>query len=320
MRIVVTGGAGFIGSHLCEALVGAGHTVVAVDNLLTGRAENLASLASEPRFSLEEADVIERLQISGGLDAVLHLASPASPDAYAAYPIETLRVGSEGTRHALELASARGARFLLASTSEVYGDPDVHPQPETYAGNVNPVGPRAVYDEAKRYAEALTAAYQRLGRADTRIVRIFNTYGPRMRLDDGRVIPTFAAAALRGEPIPIYGKGSQTRSFCHVDDMVRGLMLALAADHAGPINLGNPEEMTIAQLATLCVATYGDGRAHLVYQPLPVDDPRRRCPDLTVARAALGFEPTIDLATGLRRCEPYFREAVARSVSPARMG
>jgi dTDP-glucose 4,6-dehydratase len=320
MRVIVTGGAGFIGSHLCEALVEAGHEVVAVDNFVTGRPGNLRGLAHEPRFSLVEADVIEGIPISGGVDAVMHLASPASPDAYAEHPVETLRVGAEGTRHALELAQAHGARFLLASTSEIYGDPEVHPQPESYVGHVNPVGPRAVYDEAKRYAEALTATYQRLGRVDTRIVRLFNTYGPRMRLDDGRVIPTFVAAALRGQALPIYGKGSQTRSFCHVDDMVRGLIGALDADHPGPINLGNPEEVTIAQLAERCLAIYGDGRAHVAYEPLPADDPRKRCPDIRLARAALGFEPTIDLDSGLRRCEPHFREAVAASVRAPRKG
>lgn len=311
MRVVVTGGAGFIGSHLCDALIGAGHRVVAVDNLVTGRAENLAGLAREGRFSLVEADVIEGLGIAGGVDAVCHLASPASPRAYGEHPVATLRVGAEGTLHALELARASGARFLLASTSEVYGDPEVHPQPETYRGAVDPVGPRAVYDEAKRYAEALTATYRRQGYVDTRIVRIFNTYGPRMRLDDGRVAPTFAAAAIRGEALPIFGDGTQSRSFCYVDDMVRGLLLALGADHAGPINLGNAEEVTIGQLAERCIAIFGDGRARITHAPLPTDDPKLRRPDLSLARALLGFEPQVSLDEGLRRCAPHFREAVA---------
>ncbi len=309
-RMIVTGGAGFVGSFLCERYIAEGWHVTCLDNLSTGTVSNLAALRSEPRFELLERDVAAGLGVTGRVDAVVHLASPASPRDYHELPLATMKVGAEGTRNALELASEHGARFLLASTSEVYGDPEVHPQPETYWGNVNPVGPRAVYDEAKRFAEAMTMAYRRARRVHTHIVRIFNTYGPRMRPADGRVVPTFLTRALRHEPMPIFGDGSQSRSFCYVGDLVEGLHRMLESDESGPINLGNPAEVTIGQLAQLCVDLTGS-RSRIIFEPLPVDDPRRRQPDITLARERLGWEPKVELSDGLLRAAAWTREALA---------
>jgi dTDP-glucose 4,6-dehydratase len=306
MRVVVTGGAGFVGSHLCEALVARGDTVVCVDDLSTGRADNLAVLAGHPRFRLVEHDVSTPFDVDGPVDAVAHLASPASPVDYHARPLQTLAVGSRGTEHCLELARRDGARFVLASTSEVYGDPLVHPQTEDYWGNVNPVGPRSVYDEAKRFAEALAAAYRRTHGVDVGIIRIFNTYGPRMRPTDGRVVSSFVTQALRGEPLTVYGDGTQTRSFCFVDDLVRGILAMLDGSEPGPVNLGNPAERTVTELAELVLALTGS-TAPVVHRPLPVDDPTRRRPDITAARTRLGWAPRVDIDEGLRRTITWFR-------------
>lgn len=310
MRLVVTGAAGFLGSHLTDRLIAAGHTVVGVDNLVTGRRENLAHLADEPAFRFLERDVAEHIDVEVEVDGIFHLASPASPVDYLRLPIHTLKAGALGTRNALGLARAHGARFLLASTSEVYGDPLVHPQPESYWGNVNPVGPRAVYDEAKRFAEAMTMAYRRTRGVDTRIVRIFNTYGPRMRPDDGRVVSNFIVQALRGEPLTIYGDGSQSRSFCYVSDLVEGLVRLFHADLHEPVNLGNPGEFTIKELARLVIEATGSGSA-MEARPLPTDDPRVRRPDISLAEAALDWRPRVPLAVGLRRTVAYFRESRA---------
>jgi dTDP-glucose 4,6-dehydratase len=299
-RVAVLGGAGFLGSHLCDRLVARGDTVICVDDFSTGRRANVAHLAGHPGFTLVEADVSRSLPVEGPLDAVCHLASPASPPDYLARPLATLAVGSEGTRRALELAGRNGARFLLASTSEVYGDPVVHPQPESYWGNVNPVGPRSVYDEAKRFAEALTFAHHRERGTDVGVVRIFNTYGPRLRPDDGRVVSNFLAQALRGEPLTVYGDGSQTRSLCYVDDEVAGLLAMLAAPVAGPVNIGNPDEHTVLELARTVIELTGSSST-IVHRPLPADDPGRRRPDITLARQLLGWEPTTPLAVGLAR-------------------
>ncbi len=313
MRILLTGAAGFIGSHLSERLVAEGHEVVGVDNFLTGTRENLASLLGHPRFTLIERDVSEPFQVEGPFDAVLHFASPASPNALSPYgypnlPIETMRVGSLGTFHTLDVARAHGARYMLASTSEVYGDPQVHPQAESYWGHVNPIGERAVYDEAKRFAEALTMAYHRKFGVDTRIVRIFNTYGPRMRLDDGRVIPNFIQQALRGEPLTVYGDGSQTRSFCYIDDLVEGILRLLEVNEPYPVNLGNPREMTVLELAQVVNRLTGN-KAGVVFLPerRQEGDPSRRCPDITKARTLLGWEPKVDLEEGLLRTIEDFR-------------
>jgi dTDP-glucose 4,6-dehydratase len=305
-RAVVTGGAGFLGSHLCERLLTDGRDVVAVDNLLTGTADNVAHLAGNPRFELLRADVSDYLDVPGPVDLVLHFASPASPLDYLRWPIETLKVGSSGTLHALGLAKAKGARLLLASTSEVYGDPKVHPQPETYWGHVNPVGPRGVYDEAKRYAEALTMAYRRTHGVDTSIVRVFNTYGPRMRPNDGRAIPTFIRQALRGEPLTVAGDGSQTRSVCYVDDLVDGIDLLLRSDLSGPVNLGNPHELPVLALAERIRALAGSS-SDITFIPRPEDDPMIRQPDVSLARTALGWSPGIDLNDGLSRTIAWFR-------------
>jgi len=305
-RVVITGGAGFLGSNLVRALLARGDEVVAVDNLSTGRRANIADLEGGPGFTFIEADVSEGLDVPGPVDAVLHFASPASPPRYLAMPLETLAVGSSGTRHGLELARGRGARFLLASTSEVYGDPAVHPQPETYFGNVNPIGPRSVYDEAKRFAEALTMAYHRTHDVDVRIVRIFNTYGPGMDPEDGRVVSNFLVEALQGKPITIYGDGTQTRSFCYVDDEVRGIVALLDSDCLGPVNVGNPNEFSMLELAALVIEVTGSS-SELVYEPLPADDPTQRQPDLTVANRDLGWSPEVELREGLTRTAEYFR-------------
>jgi dTDP-glucose 4,6-dehydratase len=305
-RAVLTGGAGFLGSHLATELRRAGYDVVAVDNLSTGRVENVEHLADDPGFTLLEHDVTTGVPIDGPVAAVLHFASPASPAAYLARPLETLAVGSEGTRHALELARAHGARFLLASTSEIYGDPLVHPQSESYLGNVNSVGPRAVYDEAKRFAEAITMAYHREYDLDTKIVRIFNTYGPRMAPGDGRVVTNFLEQALTGAPLTVYGDGSQTRSFCWVDDEVRGFVALLASEWTGPMNIGNPGEFTVLELAKIVIEVTGS-ESEIVFEPLPVDDPTRRRPDITLAREVLGWEPEVDLRNGVARLAEWYR-------------
>jgi dTDP-glucose 4,6-dehydratase len=309
--VVVTGGAGFLGSHLCEALVARGDRVVAVDDLSTGREENVVSLIDNPAFELVVADVSQGVPVEGPVDAVMHFASPASPPDYLVRPLETLAVGSEGTRHALTLAAAHGARFVLASTSEVYGDPLEHPQTETYWGNVNPVGARSVYDEAKRFAEALTMAWQRARGLDVGIVRIFNTYGPRLRPGDGRVVSNFLSQAIEGRPITVYGEGSQTRSLCFVDDEVAGILALLDSDLAGPVNIGNPNELTVLELAHAVLALTGSSSS-IVYEPLPADDPRRRCPDITVARRELGWEPVVDLEEGLRRTAASFTSDIPK--------
>ncbi len=306
-RVVVLGGGGFLGSHLCDHLLGRGDEVVAVDDFSTGRRSNVAHLADHPAFTLVEADVSTGVPVEGDVSAVCHLASPASPPDYLARPLETLAVGSEGTRHGLELAARHGARFLLASTSEVYGDPEVHPQTEAYWGRVNPVGPRSVYDEAKRFAEALTMAHHRTLGADVAIVRIFNTYGPRLRSDDGRVVSNFLVQAMRGEPLTVYGDGSQTRSLCYVEDEVRGLVALLDSDLTGPVNIGNPDEYTVRQLAETVIALLGSSST-IDHRPLPVDDPTRRRPDITVARERLGWEPTTPLVDGLARTAAYLAD------------
>ncbi len=299
-RVAVLGGAGFLGSHLCDRLVARGDEVVCVDDFSTGRRANVAHLLGNPAFTLVEADVSTSVPVDGSLDAVCHLASPASPPDYLARPLATLAVGSEGTRLALELAERNHARFLLASTSEVYGDPAVHPQPESYWGNVNPVGPRSVYDEAKRFSEALTFAHHRSRGTDVGVVRIFNTYGPRLRTDDGRVVSNFLAQALRGDPLTVYGDGSQTRSLCYVDDEVGGLVAMLDASVTGPVNLGNPDEYTVLELARTVIELTGS-TSTIVHRPLPTDDPARRRPDISLARQLLGWEPTTPLAVGLAR-------------------
>jgi len=306
-RVVVTGGAGFLGSHLCDHFLGRGIAVVAIDNLLTGSLDNIAHLSGDPAFSFQRQDVTEYLDVEGPVDAVLHFASPASPIDYALLPIQTIKVGTLGTHRALGLAMAKGARFLLASTSEVYGDPEVHPQPESYWGHVNPVGPRSIYDEAKRAAEAFTMAYHNHHGLDTRIVRIFNTYGPRMRRHDGRAVPAFVTQALAGEPITVFGEGSQTRSLCYVDDLIDGVHRLLASDHPLPVNIGNPSEITMLELARMVRELCGS-TSQIVFEPLPVDDPRRRRPDITLARQLLAWEPRVPLEDGLARTIAWWRE------------
>ncbi len=337
MRILITGGAGFLGSHLCEYLVTQGHDVLCLDNLLTGRVENIADLLGVERFRFVKYDVCEYVHVDGPLDAILHFASPASPQDYLEHPIATLKVGALGTHKALGLAKAKGARFLLASTSEVYGDPLVNPQPEGYWGNVNPISPRGVYDEAKRFGEAMTMAYHRYHGVDTRIVRIFNTYGPRMRPNDGRVVSNFVVQALSGQPLTVYGDGNQTRSFCYVDDLVRGIAAVLttesktnAAERTDrssfltrrpdcaelsihePINLGNPREMTVRDIAERVISLVGC-RRDIREQPLPVDDPKVRRPDIGRAKALLGWEPKVQLDEGLTKTINYFRAALSRA-------
>src|SRR5438876_5939963 len=307
MRILVTGGAGFIGSHLCEFLLARGHEVVCMDNLLTGATDNIERLSADPRFSFVKHDVTGYLVVEGSLDYVLHFASPASPHDYLEMPIQTLKVGALGTHRTLGLAKAKGARFLLASTSEVYGDPLVHPQREDYWGNVNPIGPRGVYDEAKRFAEAITMAYHRYHGVDTRIVRIFNSYGPRMRLNDGRAIPTFITQALTGAPLTVYGDGSQTRSFQFVSDLVQGIWKLMHTPVNDPVNIGNPYEMTLLDLAKRILVLSG-AQSEIVFRPLPVDDPKVRQPDITRARTLLGWEPRVDVDEGLRITIDWYRQ------------
>ena len=325
-RVVVTGGAGFLGSHLCTALVAGGAHVVALDNFLTGSPGNVAHLMHEPGFRLVRCDVTDFVHVTGPVDLVLHFASPASPLDYLRMPVETLKVGSVGTWHALGLAKEKGARFVLASTSEVYGDPQVHPQPESYWGHVNPIGPRGVYDEGKRFGEALTTAYREHEGVDTGIVRIFNTYGPRMRPHDGRAIPTFVRQALAGEPLTVAGDGSQTRSVCYVDDLVRGVLAFAATRHPGPVNIGNPEELTVLRIAEDVLRAVGSGSA-LQRVELPVDDPKVRRPDTTLAQQLLGWQPLVPWGEGLARTVAWFREAAlggewpgdgAEAVEPAR--
>jgi dTDP-glucose 4,6-dehydratase len=308
-RAVITGGAGFLGSHLCERALAEGHEVVCVDNLVTGRVENIKHLLSRNDFEYLEHDVSRPFEVAGPVDIVLHFASPASPIDYLELPIQTLKVGSLGTHNSLGLAKAKGARFLLASTSEVYGDPKEHPQKETYWGNVNPVGPRGVYDEAKRFAEAMTMAYHRYHGVDVRIVRIFNTYGPRMRLRDGRVVPAFVQQALTNEPMTVFGQGQQTRSFCYVDDLIEGIWRLLMSDLREPCNIGNPHEMTILEFAETIKAAVGS-TSPIVFKPLPVDDPQTRQPDITQARERLGWEPRVSLAEGLKSTIAYFRSVL----------
>ena len=310
MRVLITGAAGFLGSHLTDRFLADGHEVVAMDNYITGRPDNLAHLGGNPRFSFVQHDVSKFIDVPGALQGVLHFASPASPRDYLEFPIQTLKVGSLGTHNALGLAKAKGARFLLASTSEVYGDPLIHPQPESYWGNVNPVGPRGVYDEAKRFAEAMTMAYHRYHGVDTRIVRIFNTYGPRMRHRDGRVVSNFIGQALRGEPLTMYGEGNQTRSFTYVDDLVEGITRLFHGGAPEPTNIGNPVEFTVAQLAERVLALTGS-MSSIVREPLPEDDPKVRQPDITRARDLLGWEPRVPLDEGLRRTVAYFRSEMA---------
>jgi dTDP-glucose 4,6-dehydratase len=315
LRIVVSGAAGFIGSHFCDRLLEEGHTVVGLDNFLTGAARNLAHLANEPRFNLIEQDITEPFSIVGTVDAVVNMASPASPKDYLDHPIETLAVGSTGTRRMLDLAIEKRARFLLTSTSECYGDPEVNPQVETYWGHVNPVGPRSCYDESKRFAEALTMAYHRKHGIASNIARIFNTYGPRMKLDDGRVVPAFLSQALAGAALTVFGSGSQTRSFCYVSDLVDGLYRLMLSDERYPVNLGNPREMTILEFAEKIRRLTGS-QSPIEYRPLPEDDPRQRCPDIGKARAALGWEPRVTLEEGLRMTVEYFRcEEASRRLS-----
>jgi dTDP-glucose 4,6-dehydratase len=316
MRILVTGAAGFLGSHLIDRFLADGHQIIGMDNFLTGSRENIAHLSGNSAFEFVEQNVSDPFSIEGPLGGVLHFASPASPIDYLEHPIETLKVGSFGTLNGLEIAKAKGARFLLASTSEVYGDPDprMHPQPETYWGNVNPVGPRSCYDEAKRFAEAMTMAYHRHHGVDTRIVRIFNTYGPRMQPHDGRVVSNFIMQALRGDPLSIYGEGSQTRSFCYAEDEADGIFRLFFSDRVQPTNVGNPNEFTILELAKAVMEETGSSSV-IDYRPLPTDDPKQRQPDITVARSLLGWEPKIQLGEGLRRTIPYFRERVARGES-----
>ncbi|HEX7899710.1 MAG TPA: UDP-glucuronic acid decarboxylase family protein [Planctomycetota bacterium] len=306
MRVLVTGGAGFLGSHLCDALLARGDSVLCMDNLLTGSEKNLAGFRDHPRFRFTRHDVTKPIEVGTPLDAVLHFASPASPADYLAHPIHTLKVGALGTHHALGVAKARGARFLLASTSEVYGDPLVSPQTEEYWGHVNPIGPRGVYDEAKRFAEAMTMAYRREHAVATSIVRIFNTYGPRMRANDGRVVCGFICQALKGDPLTIFGDGSQTRSFCFVSDLVDGLLRLLDSGQAGPINIGNPDEIPVLQLAREVLELTGS-KSKIETRPLPQDDPRQRRPDITKARTLLKWEPQVSRLDGLRRTIDYFR-------------
>ena len=316
MRAVITGGAGFLGAHLCDLLIAKKWDVLCLDNLVTGADSNVAHLLSHPRFQFVRQDVSRYLDVPGEVHAVLHFASPASPPDYLKFPIQTLKVGSLGTHNALGLALAKKAKFFLASTSECYGDPEISPQPETYWGRVNPIGPRGVYDEAKRFAEALTMAYHRSHGVNTRIVRIFNTYGQRMRLNDGRALPNFLYQALSGEPITVYGDGKQTRSFCYVSDLLDGIYRLLESEEHGPVNIGNPQELTILEFAERVRVLVG-ASAPIVFRPLPQDDPKQRCPDIGKARNLLRWEPKVNLEQGLKLTYEYFREKVAHA-DPAR--
>ena len=316
MRALVTGGAGFLGSHLCDALLAEGHNVVAIDNFLTGHERNLAHLSRESRFELRQADVSLPFD-AGRVDYVFHFATPASPVDYLKHGIETLQVGSNGTFHALEIAQKYGAKFMISSTSECYGDPLEHPQKETYWGNVNPIGPRSVYDESKRFAEAVTMAYHRYRKVDTRILRIFNTYGPRMALNDGRVIPNFMKQALLGQDLTIYGDGTQTRSFCYVSDEIEGILRLAKSDEHLPVNIGNPGEFTMLECAQKVIEVTGS-KSQVRFDPLPQDDPRQRRPDIAKARALLQWEPKVDLVSGLKLSLDYFRTAVAQQTAEAR--
>jgi dTDP-glucose 4,6-dehydratase len=314
LRAVITGGAGFLGSHFCDLLLERGWEVLCMDNLVTGSDSNVSHLLSHPKFRFVRQDVTRYIEVAGPVDAVLHFASPASPPDYLKLPIQTMKVGALGTHNALGLALAKKSKFLIASTSECYGDPEVSPQPETYWGRVNPIGPRGVYDESKRFAEALTMAYHRYHGVDTRIVRIFNTYGPRMRLNDGRALPNFLYQALTGEPITVYGDGKQTRSFCYVSDLLDGIYRLLESDEHDPVNIGNPHEITILEFAERVRALVGS-KEPIVFRPLPQDDPKQRCPDITKARRILKWEPKINLEEGLKKTYEYFRKKVAE---PAR--
>jgi dTDP-glucose 4,6-dehydratase len=313
MRILITGGAGFIGSHLCDRFIAEGHEVLCLDSLITGTTDNIAHLGGKSQFSFIKHDVTNYIFVAGQVDAILHFASPASPVDYLNFPIQTLKVGSLGTHKALGLAKEKNARFLLASTSEVYGDPLQHPQKEEYWGNVNPIGPRGVYDEAKRFAEAMTMAYHRYHKVDTRIARIFNTYGPRMRLNDGRVVPNFILQALRGEDLTVYGDGSQTRSFCYIDDLVEAIVRLLFSQETGPINLGNPDEFSILDFAEKVLEITGS-LSRIIHQALPVDDPRVRRPDIHKAQNILNWTPKVALREGVQRTIPYFREKLSGKV------
>jgi dTDP-glucose 4,6-dehydratase len=315
LRYVISGGAGFIGSHMCDYLLNRGYSVVALDNLITGSAQNIAHLHAHPNFEFQEVDVVGHLSIEGPVQSVMHMASLASPKDYLEHPIETLESGSTGTRNMLELARAKDACFLLTSTSECYGDPLEHPQRETYWGNVNPVGPRSCYDESKRYAEALTMAYHRTHGVKTNIARIFNTYGPRMQLKDGRVVPAFIDQVLSGEPMTIFGDGSQTRSFCYVSDLVHGLFLLSQSSERYPVNLGNPREMTILEFAD-CIRNVAQADQPVAFRPLPEDDPKRRQPDIAKARAILGWEPKVLLETGIAETLTYFRDRSSKLATP----
>jgi dTDP-glucose 4,6-dehydratase len=311
MKVLITGAAGFLGSHLTDRFLAEGHEVIGMDNLITGARENIAHLEGNPKFQFILHDVSKYISVDGPLDGVLHFASPASPIDYLELPIQTLKVGSLGTHNALGLAKAKGARFFLASTSEVYGDPQVHPQPESYWGHVNPVGPRGVYDEAKRFAEAITMAYHTYHHIDTRIIRIFNTYGPRMRARDGRVVSNFVVQALKGEPLTVYGEGQQTRSFCYVSDEVDGIYRLFMSDLTDPTNIGNPNEFTVRQLAELVLKMTGS-KSKIEQRPLPTDDPKVRKPDITRARTLLGWEPKVSLEEGLKHTIAYFASVLAR--------
>ena len=310
MRVLITGAAGFLGSHLCDRFLAEGHSVVGLDNFITGNPDNIAHLMGDTRFEFIHHNISTFTYVAGPLDGVLHFASPASPVDYLEYPIATLKVGAHGTHNALGLAKAKGARFFLASTSEVYGDPLEHPQTESYWGNVNPIGPRGVYDEAKRFAEAITMAYHRYHGMDTRIIRIFNTYGPRMRVRDGRAVPAFMSQALRNEDVTIFGSGEQTRSFCYVTDLVDGVLRLMESDVHDPVNIGNPHEMTIEQIARAIIEISGS-KSRIVYRPLPEDDPKVRRPDITRARTLLGWEPKVSLEEGLQKTLEYFKTKVS---------
>lgn len=310
MRIVITGGAGFIGSHLCDRFIGDGHQVVAIDNLITGSLANIRHLMNMPDFEFIQHDVSRHISIDGEVDVVMHFASPASPKSYTEFEIQTLKVGGLGTHNCLGLAKAHHATFLLASTSEVYGDPEVHPQPESYRGSVSCIGPRAMYDEAKRFAEAITMSYHRVHEIDTRIVRIFNTYGPRMMLDDGRVVPNFVGQALRGEPLTVYGDGTQTRSFCYISDLVEGIVRLVGVPENEPVNLGNPHEISILDFARQINKLTGNS-AGIVFQPLPPDDPTRRCPNITRARQLLEWEPKVELDEGMAKTIAWFQKQLS---------